>query len=373
MIEYTILYAAIDCSVQSSCATDLGQEQDSGEALASAPPPEAVGENNSSAEGDAHRLRNGLDLDAGAGRDAAGDRPRGAGSAWRARPRRARARGLAGRWPLGSRSLPASATWPSSGWSLQPPVRAMCRRLAWAEMAFGAVVPVGGAGGLAVGAWAMRAWGFSWSRIVNRSAVIFLLTSAVNGAVTGPRRSRRVGRPRHASRRSPVWPGTSRGDGVALGTPSSSPPLLARRVGPEPGPIGSLVVRLASWVRDTEAAAAIRAQLAGARLDRLPALRHRRVCGRACGPSDDAAAAGDDRRLSGRLPREPRAGPRRNRSAGGRPARRAAAVRAAGGARRRRRRSCTTRSRCGCPRSAGRPASCACERRCRRRVARSRP
>jgi uncharacterized membrane protein YbhN (UPF0104 family) len=57
------------------------------------------------------------------------------------------------------------------------------RWLAWAEMAFGAVVPVGGAGGLAVGAWAMRAWGITWSRIVNRSAVIFLLTSAVNGAV----------------------------------------------------------------------------------------------------------------------------------------------------------------------------------------------
>jgi uncharacterized membrane protein YbhN (UPF0104 family) len=54
------------------------------------------------------------------------------------------------------------------------------RRLAWAEMAFGAVVPAGGAGGLAVGAWAMRAWDISWSRIVDRSAVIFLLTSAVN-------------------------------------------------------------------------------------------------------------------------------------------------------------------------------------------------
>ena len=57
------------------------------------------------------------------------------------------------------------------------------RWLAWAEMAFGVVVPVGGAGGLAVGAWAMRAWGVAWSRIANRSAVIFLLTSAVNAAV----------------------------------------------------------------------------------------------------------------------------------------------------------------------------------------------
>lgn len=59
------------------------------------------------------------------------------------------------------------------------------RRLAWAEMAFGAVVPVGGAGSLAVGAWAMRAWGIAWSRVANRSAVIFLLTSAVNVVVLG--------------------------------------------------------------------------------------------------------------------------------------------------------------------------------------------
>jgi uncharacterized membrane protein YbhN (UPF0104 family) len=31
----------------------------------------------------------------------------------------------------------------------------------------------------------MRAWGISWSRIANRSAVIFLLTSAINAAVLG--------------------------------------------------------------------------------------------------------------------------------------------------------------------------------------------
>jgi uncharacterized membrane protein YbhN (UPF0104 family) len=59
------------------------------------------------------------------------------------------------------------------------------RWLAWAEQAFGAVVTVGGAGGLAVGAWAMRAWGIPWSRIANRSAVIFLVTSAVNATVLG--------------------------------------------------------------------------------------------------------------------------------------------------------------------------------------------
>jgi uncharacterized membrane protein YbhN (UPF0104 family) len=54
------------------------------------------------------------------------------------------------------------------------------RWLAWAELAFGAVVPAGGAGGLAVGVWAMRAWGLPWARVANRSAVIFLLTSAIN-------------------------------------------------------------------------------------------------------------------------------------------------------------------------------------------------
>lgn len=57
------------------------------------------------------------------------------------------------------------------------------RQLAWAEMAFGAVVPIGGAGGLAVGAWAMRAWNLPWRLIASRSAVIFLLTSAINTAV----------------------------------------------------------------------------------------------------------------------------------------------------------------------------------------------
>jgi uncharacterized membrane protein YbhN (UPF0104 family) len=56
------------------------------------------------------------------------------------------------------------------------------RHLAWAEMAFGAVVPIGGAGGLAVGAWAMRAWNLPWRLIASRSAVIFLLTSAINAA-----------------------------------------------------------------------------------------------------------------------------------------------------------------------------------------------
>ncbi|MEA2480284.1 MAG: hypothetical protein QOJ07_2206 [Thermoleophilaceae bacterium] len=58
-------------------------------------------------------------------------------------------------------------------------------RVAWSELAFGAVVPAGGAGGAAVGAWIFRAKGFPLSRIAERTAVLFLLTSAVNVAVLG--------------------------------------------------------------------------------------------------------------------------------------------------------------------------------------------
>ena len=128
------------------------------------------------------------------------------------------------------------------------------RRLAWAEQAFGAVVPVGGAGGLAVGAWAMRAWGFSWPRIVNRSAVIFLLTSAVNGAVmvlAGLGVWAGIGTHRAGPLYGLVPAGAT---ALALGAFCITP-LLARRVGPEPGPIGSLIVRIASWVRNTASVA----------------------------------------------------------------------------------------------------------------------
>jgi uncharacterized membrane protein YbhN (UPF0104 family) len=55
-------------------------------------------------------------------------------------------------------------------------------RVALSEMAFGAVLPVGGAGGIAVGAWVAKAKGGSLRRFMERSAVLFLLTSGVNAA-----------------------------------------------------------------------------------------------------------------------------------------------------------------------------------------------
>lgn len=55
-------------------------------------------------------------------------------------------------------------------------------RVALSEMAFGAVLPAGGAGGIAIGAWVAKAKGGSLRRFMERSAVLFLLTSAINAA-----------------------------------------------------------------------------------------------------------------------------------------------------------------------------------------------
>jgi uncharacterized membrane protein YbhN (UPF0104 family) len=47
-------------------------------------------------------------------------------------------------------------------------------------MAFGAAVSLGGAGSIAVGAWLLRERGVADGQIAERSAVLFLLTSAIN-------------------------------------------------------------------------------------------------------------------------------------------------------------------------------------------------
>ena len=52
--------------------------------------------------------------------------------------------------------------------------------VATAEQAFGAVVPVGGAGGIAAGGWLLSRTGMPARAIAERSAVLFLLTSATN-------------------------------------------------------------------------------------------------------------------------------------------------------------------------------------------------
>ena len=54
--------------------------------------------------------------------------------------------------------------------------------VALAEQAFGAVVPVGGAGGIAAGGWLLSRAGMPVRVVAERSAVLFLLTSATNVA-----------------------------------------------------------------------------------------------------------------------------------------------------------------------------------------------
>jgi uncharacterized membrane protein YbhN (UPF0104 family) len=53
-------------------------------------------------------------------------------------------------------------------------------RVALSELAFGAAVSLGGAGSVAVGAWLLVERGGNPARVAERSAVLFLLTSAVN-------------------------------------------------------------------------------------------------------------------------------------------------------------------------------------------------
>jgi uncharacterized membrane protein YbhN (UPF0104 family) len=60
------------------------------------------------------------------------------------------------------------------------------RALAWTSMASGALLPVGGAGGLAISGWIMRLSGIPSRWIVRRSSGLFFLTSAINmAAVAG--------------------------------------------------------------------------------------------------------------------------------------------------------------------------------------------
>src|SRR5215212_2896993 len=55
---------------------------------------------------------------------------------------------------------------------------AIARRIAWTEMASGALLPGGGVTSLAAGGWLMRLAGQPSARIVRRSSALFFLTSA---------------------------------------------------------------------------------------------------------------------------------------------------------------------------------------------------
>lgn len=59
----------------------------------------------------------------------------------------------------------------------------LANRLATAQLAFGAALPVGGVGALAFGAWVLRGTGMGMHEIAQRSGVLYLLTSGVNALV----------------------------------------------------------------------------------------------------------------------------------------------------------------------------------------------
>ena len=124
--------------------------------------------------------------------------------------------------------------------------------IALTEEAFGAAVSLGGVGSLAVGAWLMVERGSSPARIAERSAVLFLYTSAINGLTL-----------------------IAAGVGLFLGLPGPSNPLLSivpavliaialglfmllpryvdrivRRLGP--GRLRTFLTETAASVRDTE-------------------------------------------------------------------------------------------------------------------------
>lgn len=54
------------------------------------------------------------------------------------------------------------------------------RELAWTSLGAGALLPAGGVGGLAIGAWALSLTGVATAWVVRRSTALFLLTSTVN-------------------------------------------------------------------------------------------------------------------------------------------------------------------------------------------------
>ena len=71
------------------------------------------------------------------------------------------------------------------------------------EQAANVLLPTGGAGGLALGAWALRRVGMPAERIGRRTVAFFLVTSSVN-FIAVDRRRRRAGarRARRATRPS---------------------------------------------------------------------------------------------------------------------------------------------------------------------------
>ncbi len=188
-------------------------------------------------------------------------------------------------------------------------------RVALSELAFGAAVSLGGAGSIAVGAWLLIERGARPGRVAERSAVLFLLTSAVNLIVLAV---------------------------VGLGTwlgifPGDQDPLLSLL----PGAVGAIVFfsflllpwatgdflgdrpcgRLGTWSRATSETIRDTARILFSRDWRLVGaygyllVRHRRAVGVLQGARPHAADHDRGPRVPDRLPLESDPDPRRDRCA----------------------------------------------------------
>lgn len=126
-------------------------------------------------------------------------------------------------------------------------------RVALSELAFASAMSIGGAGSLAVGGWLLVDRGCAPAQVAERSAVLFLLTSAINvitlvlmggglflGFLPGPR--------------SPLLSIVPAGVGVAVLAFFLALPRFAKRLGEAraPGRMRSLLIGTAASIRDTE-------------------------------------------------------------------------------------------------------------------------
>jgi uncharacterized membrane protein YbhN (UPF0104 family) len=126
-------------------------------------------------------------------------------------------------------------------------------RVALSELAFGAAVSLGGAGSIAVGAWLLVERGGEPTRVAERSAVLFLLTSAINvvtlmlagfglyfGILSGPRDPLLSLVPALVATAALIF---------FLLLPQFSERLAAGR---RPGKIRTLLIEVAASIRQTE-------------------------------------------------------------------------------------------------------------------------
>ncbi len=130
--------------------------------------------------------------------------------------------------------------------------RRFAARLAWSEMAFGAALSFGGAGSLAVGAWVLGTRGVPPGRIAQRSAVLFLVTSAVNiivlvlvGALSG------LGVVGGSSNPLLTWLPAAIGAAVFLAFLAIPPWATRTAEGGGHGRLATLLLGVAESIRDT--------------------------------------------------------------------------------------------------------------------------